>query len=520
MNDTLSTLQSTLQRIEKNLRSTEAQWHDTIEKVHPNQHWSATNLLHYLALRCEDLRDFQDELHNAGLSSLASSESHALRQVQEVMARVGIPVPKSALSLCDYPTAYRMLQQRATALFGPKVNPNIPHLMVTFDTGLADDYSAVKALVQAGMNVARINCAHDGPDVWARMTHNIRKASRATGHPCKIYLDLAGPKIRTVLLGKGRKKGRMKIKENEQFVLADRGATFSPKEKVIGCTLPGVVKDLHPGDRVLFDDGLYEAMVEKSDGVLATLRLIRASTAKSCLKPQKGINFPDTELSVRCLTEFDRSVLPFAQDHADMVGFSFVRQAAEVRELQELLRREDGKVVPLVLKIETFDAVQNLPALLLQGMAEPTFGVMIARGDLAVEIGFERLSEIQEEILWLCEAAHVPVIWATQVLESLNKSGIATRSEVTDAARAAHAECVMLNKGKYLLEVLVTLRDILRRSGGHHLKKRYVFRPLGIAEQFLHESRLILEKPAQKNGSKNGRTRKKVLPAEPEQHLS
>jgi len=111
--------------------------------------------------------------------------------------------------------------------------------------------------------------------------------------------------------------------------------------------------------------------------------------------------------------------------------------------------------------------------------------VMIARGDLAVEIGFERLSEIQEEILWLCEAAHVPVIWATQVLETLNKKGIATRSEVTDAARAAQAECVMLNKGNYLLLVLATLRDILQRSGGHYSKKRYIFRPLQIAERFL-----------------------------------
>jgi pyruvate kinase len=117
-------------------------------------------------------------------------------------------------------------------------------------------------------------------------------------------------------------------------------------------------------------------------------------------------------------------------------------------------------------------------------MTEPAFGVMIARGDLAVEIGFERLSEIQDEILWLCEAAHVPVIWATQVLETLNKSGIATRSEVTDAAHAAHAECVMLNKGRYLLTVLATLQDILHRSGGHHVKKRYIFRTLKIAERF------------------------------------
>ena len=227
----------------------------------------------------------------------------------------------------------------------------------------------------------------------------------------------------------------------------------------------------------------------------ALLRLSRVSANKHRIKPEKGINFPDTQISVSSLTEFDRSVIPFARKHADLIGFSFVRHPQDVASLQHLLKTSNGKSLPLVLKIETYDAVQNLPALLFQGMKEPVFGVMIARGDLAVEIGFERLSEIQEEILWLCEAAHVPVIWATQVMESLNKSGIATRSEVTDAARAAHAECVMLNKGKNLLNVLASLRDILRRSGGHHLKKRYIFRPLGIAETFLNALPLPGSKP-------------------------
>ena len=125
--------------------------------------------------------------------------------------------------------------------------------------------------------------------------------------------------------------------------------------------------------------------------------------------------------------------------------------------------------------------------MLLQAMDQEVFGAMIARGDLAVEIGFERMGEIQEEILWICEAAHVPVVWATQVLESLNKSGIATRSEITDAAHAALAECVMVNKGDHTVEVIETLRDILQRIGKHHIKKRFSFRPLDIANKFLSE---------------------------------
>ena len=137
------------------------------------------------------------------------------------------------------------------------------------------------------------------------------------------------------------------------------------------------------------------------------------------------------------------------------------------------------------MKIERLTAVQNLPALLINGMKDEAIGVMIARGDLAVEIGFERLSEIQEEILWICEAAHVPVIWATQVLETLNKTGYATRSEITDAAMSGRAECVMLNKGKYIVKTIETLDDILTRQQGHVNKKRYIMRPLGIAKTFI-----------------------------------
>ncbi|MBX7125718.1 MAG: pyruvate kinase, partial [Cyclobacteriaceae bacterium] len=110
------------------------------------------------------------------------------------------------------------------------------------------------------------------------------------------------------------------------------------------------------------------------------------------------------------------------------------------------------------------------------------------RGDLAVEIGFERLSEIQQEILWICEAAHVPVIWATQVLETMNKTGFATRSEITDAAMGVMAECVMLNKGPYVVKTVETLADILSRLAGHFDKKRYIMRPLSIARNFFERS--------------------------------
>ena len=122
--------------------------------------------------------------------------------------------------------------------------------------------------------------------------------------------------------------------------------------------------------------------------------------------------------------------------------------------------------------------------MLLEALKFPACGVMIARGDLAVECGFERMAEVQEEILWVCESAHVPVIWATQVLEGLTKRGHASRAEITDAAMSQAAECVMLNKGPHIIEAVTALDDILQRMQGHHSKKRSMLRQLHIASAF------------------------------------
>jgi len=230
---------------------------------------------------------------------------------------------------------------------------------------------------------------------------------------------------------------------------------------------------------------MIKGVIEKNDNAKAAIRIVRVSSKKEQIKNDKGINFPDSELSIASLTDFDKECLPFICEHADLIGYSFIRTPSDLETLQELMKKYSSAPPFVIIKIETPEAVKNLPGLLFQGMQKKVFGAMIARGDLAVEIGFERMGEIQEEILWICEAAHVPVIWATQVLETLNKSGIATRSEITDVAHAAMAECVMINKGDHTIEVIETLRDILHRIGGHHVKKRFVFRPLNIARKFL-----------------------------------
>jgi len=191
------------------------------------------------------------------------------------------------------------------------------------------------------------------------------------------------------------------------------------------------------------------------------------------LKPDKGLNFPTTELELPPLTTKDFRDLDFVAAHADLVGFSFVQRDADVELLQDHLaaRRRGRPPQAIVLKIETPLAVRNLPRLILKSLAQNPTAVMIARGDLAVEIGFARLSEMQEEILWLCEAARTPVVWATQVLDQFVRDGVASRSEMTDAAAAQGADCVMLNKGPHLVEGVAFLREVLGRMDRHRSKK-------------------------------------------------
>ena len=164
-----------------------------------------------------------------------------------------------------------------------------------------------------------------------------------------------------------------------------------------------------------------------------------------------------------------------------MVELSFAGSVEDVGRLLAHLEGQQGPQPAVVLKIETRRGFENLPGMLLSAMRTPCCGVMIARGDLAVECGFERLAEVQEEILWICEAAHVPVIWATQVLETLAKKGMPSRAEITDAAMGHRAECVMLNKGPHVVTAVQLLDGILRRMQAHQTKKRAMLRALKLA---------------------------------------
>ncbi len=239
----------------------------------------------------------------------------------------------------------------------------------------------------------------------------------------------------------------------------------------IGCTLSSVIEKLKIGQQVWIDDGKLGAIVEAVTEQGALLRVTIAKTSGVCIHSDKGINFPEADFHLPPLTQKDLTDLDFVCVHADLVGFSFVETLEDMECLITELEKRNASEMPIIAKVETNRAVKNLPDIILGTIGRHNLGIMIARGDLAVELGSARLAEIQEELLWLCEAAHVPVIWATQVLESIAKKGTRSRPEFTDAAMAVRAECVMLNKGPYILDAIEALVNVMIRMHEHQRKK-------------------------------------------------
>ncbi len=280
----------------------------------------------------------------------------------------------------------------------------------------------------------------------------------------------------TLVLTRSERPGRPAVRHADGRVL---------EPAVIGVTLGGIFDDVKAGEAVWFDDGRIGGRIVSTAPDQIEVAISQALPEGSRLGADKGINLPDTNLTLPSLTTKDLADLRFVAAHADIVGYSFVRTAADVQELQSQLAALGRPDMPLILKIETRRAFENLPSLLLAGMRSAVAGVMIARGDLAVECGYERLAEAQEEILWMAEASHTPVIWATQVLERLAKDGLPSRAEITDAAMGERAECVMLNKGPHIVAAVRALDNILLRMQAHQRKKTAMLRQLGLADRFL-----------------------------------
>ncbi len=596
---------------------------------------SARNLAHYLAVRQHDIRDLQRELGSLGLSSLGRMEAHVMNSLDAVfdvlcrLRKCAVPDHPDQVKRIPpirFEDGNAILADHANAILGPVPADRKTRIMVTMPSEAAAEPSFIRDLLAQGMNIMRINCAHDNPEAWGRMVEHLRHAEKTLGRSCKVCCDLVGPKLRTgaiepakgvvkwrpqrnrlgqliapalvrfvregagaaletktvpvrgdlfakaragdcVELFDARNRARalriVKVSADACVCQAERTAyvtegvklTLRRKKKIvgtgaigalplapqaiflkpgdlldvvkgeipgkdavrddsghvvetalIGCSLAKVFRSVRRGQKIFFDDGRIAGTIRDIETDRFRVEITYAAGGGAKLRGEKGINLPDTDLKLPALGPKDLKDLAFVARHADMVALSFVQRPQDIEDLIAALHRLGASHLGIVLKIETQQAFSHLPSLLLSAMQHSSVAVMIARGDLGVEVGFERLSEVQEEILWLCEAAHIPVIWATQVLESLAKQGRPSRAEVTDAAMGTRAECVMLNKGPHILQTLKFLCDVLSRMETHQEKKTAMLRKLSISEmripqkQKLARNSLIAEKePADSN---------------------
>ena len=312
----------------------------------------------------------------------------------------------------------------------------------------------------------------------------------------KLQLVTSGKKNKKMVLSKGclpRKTGSITLQTNDLLTLSkrvepgrnayrDESGKFHPAN--IGCSIPEVLDDVQVGEPIFFDDGSISGIIEQKEAEQIQVRITLTQPGGKSLRSEKGINLPESTLHLPALSEDDLESLKFVVQHADMIGLSFANTPNDVEDLIAQMTKLGKRMPGIVLKIESARGFDNLPAMILKAMESQLCGVMIARGDLAIECGFGRLAEVQEQILWICEAAHVPVIWATQVLEGLAKQGMPTRAEVTDAAMGERAECIMLNKGVHIVEATRALSEILNRMQDHQTKKRSLLRRLHLAEKF------------------------------------
>ena len=477
---------------------------EEIKEVHPDYRLSAKNLYRYLLLRSIDLRRFHDTLSELGLSAVRSAEGYVFSNLFNVIKNLRLILGKpfdasyfDGIEAIGYKRSKQLLRKHANALFNETQQKHFTEIMVTLPDEAATDRELIRAMALAGMEIARINLSHGDIGIWSRMIENIQAVQKSTQRKIKIYMDLSGPKIRTsgieIHEPDGKVKSSISVRVGEHLILTKRktfgkaskfGSSNEQLEKAeVGVLLPEIIDDAQIGDVVLFDDGMIKSTVISKNG--EDLELVITACYKSKLSAHKGINLPDTKLNLPALTEKDIELIPFVCKHADIVGYSFVRTGDDVSKLYAELAKYDSEDLGVVFKIENQEAFENLPEILITGMRRNKIGVMIARGDLAVEIGFERISEVQNQILWLCEAAHIPVIWATQVLENLVKTGIPTRAEISDAAQGSRAECVMLNKGPHIVEAIKVLKDILIRMEGHGFKKKAALRTLTLSGKYL-----------------------------------
>ncbi|RQP09986.1 MAG: pyruvate kinase [Microbacteriaceae bacterium] len=328
-------------------------------------------------------------------------------------------------------------------------------------------YENLRAIIEAGVNVARMNLSHGTYEVHEEVYANVRRAAEDAGQPVAVLVDLQGPKIR---LGKFA-DGPHELAVGDIFTITTEDVLGT--KELVGTTFKGLPQDVKPGDFLLIDDGKVKVRVLDTDGVRVRTEVVVAGPVSN----NKGINLPGVAVNVPALSEKDEADLRWGlRLGADYIALSFVRNAADITRVHEIMA-EEGRKIPVIAKIEKPQAVEALDEII-----DAFDGIMVARGDLAVELPLEAVPVVQKRAVELCRRMAKPVIVATQMLESMTHSPVPTRAEASDVANAVldGADAVMLSGetsvGEYPVITVQTMARIIESTEEHGLER---IAPLG-----------------------------------------
>lgn len=323
-------------------------------------------------------------------------------------------------------------------------------------------YEQIRELVDAGMDVARLNLSHGTHEDHARSYELVRRASEEAGRPVAVLVDLQGPKIRLGSFG----DGPVDLAVGDEFAITTEDVVGDAE--LASTTYGGLPGDVHPGDAILVDDGKVTLRVRRVEGPRVTTEVEVAGKVSD----HKGLNLPGVAVSVPAMSEKDVDDLRWGlRQGADLIALSFVRDASDVRDVHAIMD-EEGIRRPVIAKVEKPQAVDNL-----REVVDAFDGVMVARGDLGVELPLEQVPLVQKRAVELCRRAAKPVIVATQVLESMISAPRPTRAEASDCANAVldGADAIMLSGetsvGKYPFEAVRTMARIIESTEEHGLDR-------------------------------------------------
>ncbi|MFS0824097.1 pyruvate kinase [Bacillus sp. 1P02SD] len=456
----------------------------TENKVIDSTTLSKMNLRDFLAVHRMAHPNLNNILLEKGFLPLSYSSPHIMDTLNKIIQHLSKEdsIPYLKKEYIEVNTANSLKEERKDNLFGKTINQK--HIMVTLDRKMLNTPEVFNDLLQAGMTIARINCAHDNLTVWKEIIQTLKMAEKKNNAKCKIFIDLPGPKIRIgPIIPSKNKDGLIKIKKNDilRIYKNDKyiGIPKTGNEPAsVGVTLPKALRNVRIGDRVYIDDGKIVAKVLSSTEEYIEAKILLTRKKEETIYPENGINFPDSlvHLNVPAVSESDLTILKSMYKDIDLVGISYINHPKDIQIVKHQLDMLTDEKKGIIAKIETKNAVISLSKIIFEGLNYGLFGVMIARGDLVIEIGLEQFLSAQEGILEICQAAHTPVIWATGVLENMNKKNIPSIPELTDAHAGLRADCMMFNKGPYVpnsIEFLQKLNEI-NQDPQFHLRNSLV----------------------------------------------